>query len=221
MNKNNSSASSHQYNLPKPYLSYSAINKWLESPARFRKKYYENAPDYTTPELAFGKKIATLLENKDESMSHIRQLQKPEQRIDIMIDGVPIYGFIDSFDPDTKSFLEFKTGRQPWTKARVSKHLQLDLYSTAIEEMYGSVTDECMLIWMETEKIETPKIGLITHEESHGIRLTGVVKEFQRVITSEDRENMRTLLKRVAEEISDDYTEYQRGKRGLKPVVDN
>jgi hypothetical protein len=209
-----------KHNLPKPYLSYSAIDSWMKSPNQFRKRYYENAPSFVTPELNFGKKIADLLENKDESLAHIKQYATPEQQVQVDIEGVPIFGYIDSFDPETNSFYEFKTGRMPWTQKKVDKHLQLDIYSLCIEEIFGSVNDECMLIWMQTEKIVEPKVGLITHEDSHGIRLTGEVMEFTRVITDEERENTRTLIARVAQEISDDYTQYLDAKSKPKGLVD-
>jgi len=209
-----------KHNLPKEYLSYSAIDSWMKSPKQFRKRYYESAPSYTSPEMVFGKLTADMLENRDESLAHIRQYATPEQQIQVEIEGVPIFGFIDSFDPETNSILEYKTGRSPWTQKKVDKHLQLDIYSLCVEEIFGSVNDECMLIWMQTEKIDEPKVGLITHEDSHGIRLTGEVTEFTRIITDEERENTRELIARVAQEISDDYTEYLEAKSKPRGLVD-
>jgi len=170
--------------------------------------------------MVFGKLTADMLENRDESLAHIRQYATPEQQIQVEIEGVPIFGFIDSFDPETNSILEYKTGRSPWTQKKVDKHLQLDIYSLCVEEIFGSVNDECMLIWMQTEKIDEPKVGLITHEDSHGIRLTGEVTEFTRIITDEERENTRELIARVAQEISDDYTEYLEAKSKPRGLVD-
>lgn len=148
-------------------------------------------------------------------MDFVPQLDTPEQQIQVDIDGVPIFGFIDSFDPNTRAFYEFKTGRKPWTEDRVAKHLQLDIYSLCIEEIYGSVEDECTLVWLPTEKIDKPKTGLITHEESYGIKLTGEVQTFKRVITDDERKATRELIVRVAKEISDDFTEYQSKPKGL------
>ena len=65
------------YNLPRGYLSYSAIATWLQSPKTYRKRYYEDAPMIFTPELTFGKKFADLLENADDSVSHIKQYAVP------------------------------------------------------------------------------------------------------------------------------------------------
>lgn len=196
------------YNLPKPYLSYSAMNLWLTNKDRYRKQYYENLSSPSSPELRFGKRIADLLEHKDASMSHIEQYSVPEQPLNVTIDGVPVLGFIDSFDPVRQRFLEYKTGKQPWTQKRVDNHKQLDLYSLCIQELFNSVTDLCHLIWMQTENVEVKSVGLITHEDSHSIQLTGKVETFARVITQDERDAMRELLVTTAKEISDDYTEY-------------
>jgi len=205
----------NKYNLPKKYLSYSAIAVWLKNPHDFRRRYYENAPMIMTPELHFGKKISKLLEIQHDSLSHIKQYSKPEQVVKCEIEGVPLFGYIDSFDPMDCAFYEYKTGHVAWNEKRVNKHLQLDIYSLAIEEIFGKVTDECSLIWMQTKRIEKPTQGRVTHEEAYKIEFTGKVKEFKRVITKEDRNNMRSLLVEVAEAISSDYSEWQ-GKQRQK-----
>ena len=200
------------YTLPKPYLSYSAMNLWLTNKDRYRKQYYEKVSSPSSPELRFGKRIADLLENKDKSLDHIQQYPVPEQPLNVTIDGVPVLGFIDSFDPTKQRFLEFKTGKQPWTQKRVDNHKQLDLYSLCIQEIYGSVTDLCHLIWMQTENVDVKSVGLITHEDSHSIQLTGEVHTFERVITQDERNAMRELLITCAREIHDDYSEYLQNK---------
>ena len=197
------------YNLPKGYLSYSAIDLWLKSPKQFRRRYYENAPMLNTPELTFGKKIATLLENKDESMSHIKQYKKPEQEINMTVEGVKIFGYIDSFDPETNSLIEYKTGRNPWDAVKVRKHIQLDLYSLAIQTMFGDVNDDCELVWMETIKLPSKTCGLGTKEDAYGIALTGKVTSFPRTIKQWERDKMKDTVMSVATEVSGDYTAWQ------------
>lgn len=198
------------YGREKDYLSYSAIDKWLKSPEQYRKQYYKQRPTIVTPELAFGKSVATLLENADASMSHVKQYSHPEYQINVSINGVPFFGFIDSFDPATKSILEYKTGKQPWTQARVDKHLQLALYSLSIELLEGEVNNTCELIWLETRKVEKKSSGLISHEESYGIELTGRVETFERTITKAEREETAALITKVADEIARDYAEYKK-----------
>lgn len=198
-----------KYNLPKKYLSYSAISCFLEYPDQFRARYYENRPMIMTPELHFGSKISHLLEKGHDSLAHIKRYPVMEQKISCEIEGVPIYGFIDSFDPLDCAILEYKTGVKAWNDDRVSKHLQLDIYSLCAEQIFGKVKDECELIWMQTRKVERPQVGRMTHEESYGIEFTGKVKIFPRVITAEDRLKARETIVAVAEAISADYTQWQ------------
>lgn len=197
-----------KYTLPKPYLSYSAINTFLTNPSDFRKRYYENKQLPITPELIFGKRIGELLEHGDESLAHIKHGDVAEKELKFEVDGVPILGYIDSFRSEDKYIYEFKTGKTPWTQGRVEKHLQLDIYSLGVETLEGSVNDECMLIWMETERVDKPQVGRIQHGYEYEIRFTGKVKEFVRVITKQQREDAYNTIIRVAQDISTDYSDW-------------
>lgn len=209
----------NEYFLPKKYLSYSAISLWLQNKDRFRKQYYEGRPFQMTPELTFGKKIGELLEHGDESVQHILRYPKPEQEITTTVEGVPIFGFIDSFDPERCAFLEYKTGKEPWTENRVQKHLQLDIYSLCIQQIFGRVEDVCHLIWMQTERVEHPQQGRITHADAYGIKMTGKVVTFERTITQAERDTMRELIVQVATEISQDYAVWKDERENRRKAV--
>lgn len=200
----------------KPYLSYSAINTWIHSPEQYRKQYFEGTPFIESPEILFGGKISRLLETHDKSMAHILQYSEPEHKLDCVIDGVPIFGFIDSYSPERHAFLEYKTGKQPWDQNRVNKHLQLDIYSLCIEHLYGHVEDTCHLIWMQTERIDHKPEGRVTHADSYEIRLTGEVQTFERTVTKGDRYAVRELIVRVAHEIDRDYRRFLEEKKNTK-----
>lgn len=197
-----------KYVLPKPYLSYSAINTFLTNPDDFRKRYYENKTLPVTPELLFGKRIGELLENGDESLAHIRHGDVAEKELRFEVDGITILGYIDSFRTEDKYIFEFKTGKTAWTQGRVAKHLQLDIYSLGVETLEGSVSDECMLIWMETERVNRPIGGRVMHGQEYDIQFTGKVREFTRVITQADREEAYNTIIRVAQDISTDYSDW-------------
>lgn len=201
-----------KYFLPKPYLSYSAISCFMQSREEFRKRYYENRPMFITPELTFGKKIGEMLENDDESLRHILRYDTAEQKLEFDVDGISILGYIDTFDSERKKVGEYKTGKVPWTQGRVNKHLQLDIYSLGVETVFGNVDDECVLVWLETEKVMKPANGRSTHSNAYEIQFTGKVKEFTRVITKEDRENAYNTIIRVAQDISEDYTDWMSEK---------
>lgn len=207
--------------LPKPYLSYSQIDLWLRSPVQYKKRYFENQQTPTTPELRFGSHIGKLLEDNHKSVSHIRRFDIPEQPLNVTIDGVPFMGFIDTFDSMKKQIGEYKTGVVPWTQERVNTHKQLDLYSLAVQELFGSVHETCYLVWLPTRKVKPKTKGLISHEDSHSIELTGEVVEFERIITQDERDFARKLLVRVANEISEAYQEYNSVGELSTPTIES
>ena len=197
-----------KYFLPRGYLSYSAMNDFYYNRKRFQDKYYRGIESPVTPELIFGKKIGELLEHGDESLAHISHGDVAEKRLDFKVDGIPILGYIDSFRTDNSFIFEFKTGKTPWTQGRVNKHFQLDVYSLGVEITEGKVNDECMLIWMETRKVEKKLEGRCSHASAYEIEFTGKVKEFTRTITKDDRAATYDKIVTIAQDISEDYTDW-------------
>ena len=198
----------NKYFLPKPYLSYSAMNDFYYNKSRFQQKYYEGKEFPATPELAFGKKIGEMLEHGHESLAHISHGDVAEKKLEFEVDGIPVLGYIDSFRSEDSFIYEFKTGKTPWTQGRVDKHFQLDVYSLGVEILEGKVNDECMLIWMETEKVERTGGGRVSHENAYTIQFTGKVREFKRTITKEDRAIAYDRIITTAQDISEDYTDW-------------
>jgi hypothetical protein len=211
-----------KYYLPKPYLSYSAINDFYYNRDRFRAKYYEGRDWPVTPELIFGKSIGERLEavinERKEPItaiiySTLDDVTIPhgdvaEKKLEFEVDGIPVLGFIDSFLESEKFIVEMKTGKTPWTQGRVDKHFQLDVYSLGVEILEGKVNDECMLVWLETEKVEKPREGRCAHATAYDIQFTGKVREFRRTITNEDRASAYDRIITTAQDISEDYTDW-------------
>lgn len=199
--------------LPKGHLSYSAMSLWLNNKSAYRNRYYYNKQDFETPELKYGKVIAQLLEVNDPSVAHVPRLPVPEQSFEIVINEIPVKGYIDSFDPILRKFYEYKTGHKtreglpPWNRVKVRRHSQLTLYSLAIETMHGDVDNECELIWMETMFTHEKKLfdGHELTGQTRQLELTGHVERFVRNIKQWERIRMKQQIRDVAEEISKDY----------------
>lgn len=198
----------NKYFLPRGYLSYSCMNDFYYNRSRFQQKYYEGKESPATPELAFGKRIGELLEHDDSSMKHVLRYDTAEQKLDFKVDGIPVIGYMDTFDSVLHKIGEYKTGKTPWTQGRVDKHFQLDVYSLGVETIFGSVDDECVLVWLETERVERTGGGRVSHETAYGIQFTGKVREFRRVITKEDRVVAYDRIITTAQDISEDYTDW-------------
>ena len=61
---------------------------------------------------------------------------------------------------------------------------------------------------METERIDRPLNGRGTHGNQYDIQLTGKVKEFVRTINAQQRKDAYDTIVRVAQDISEDYTDW-------------
>jgi len=204
------------YGWNKDSLSWSAFSTWLSSKDQYRLRYYfEDRPSFQTAETMFGNHIGKYLEDGHADVAHIEQYSHPEHRISVTIEGVKLIGYLDSFDPKKNRFLEYKTshknkkGEHYWNAVKVAKHKQLDFYSLLIQKKYGSVQEECKLIYMETE--ETPLLykGRKLEAMNKGLRLTGEVKEFKRKIEQWERNFMQQEIKKIAKAIKLDYERHR------------
>src|SRR3990167_8851286 len=83
--------------LPKPWLSFSALDLWQRDKARFRRRYYENIKELDTVYTLFGRAVHAAID-KDPAYEKIR-LPIAEKKIEVEICGVPLLGYIDTFDP--------------------------------------------------------------------------------------------------------------------------
>jgi len=201
--------------LPKKYLSYSAWSLWKKDKEKYRKRYYENEPSFETRETVFGKHISQLLEKNEKHpiLAKVPRGEFPEYRISTEINGVPIFSVLDSFSPSVGSIFEFKTGKVIWNQERVNNHDQLPFYACAVKSHIGFFDPHVLLCWLETrlaEKKETiGGIDFVTDDtRDMAIELTGKIEVFTRIITPEDVENISNDIKKVADEISEDYTGY-------------
>lgn len=199
--------------LPKEYLSYSQMRVWLEDKDAYRQRYFLGVSEPGSRYLMFGSEIAKGLEAGTIKVENLTQYPVQEEQIKIDVEGVPFYAYIDQFWPEKRKFREIKTGIRKrdgsprWTQKAVNEHMQLDVYSTLVEEKYGSVDEECHLDWIVTRnKVKTVEFdGNVLSTESQELECTGEVVSFARVISDTERRRMRFLIRSVAEEISNDY----------------
>jgi len=127
-------------NLPKKYLSFSQLTLWSKDREAYRKRYYEGIPMPDTEYTLFGREVHTAIDT-DPKFKDIR-LDTAEKKIAVDIDGVPVLGYIDTFDQHTCDFGEYKSGirkkdgKPRWTQSLVQKHEQLPFYSLLRQEKY-------------------------------------------------------------------------------------
>lgn len=195
--------------LPKPHISWSQMNCWMTNKERFRKEYFENSDKLDTKYLRFGKGIAELIEKgkHKELLPDLVVYEKPEFKMQCEVMGVPMLGFLDGYDLVKNVFLEYKTGKHPWTQAKVQKHDQLTLYATMLKQLTGKIPEYCDLFWIETKEgaVEVEDFWRRNEKE---INITGKIVAFHREFDKREIGRMECVVQKAAEEISDAYREF-------------
>lgn len=150
---------------PRPYLSHSQKSLLKRSPKQYRKVYLEGSPSFSNKEMGFGSIIAELLDKDELSgdpatdyvLSQVPRLGLPEHEFYAMLVAgnktVPLIAKPDSIEPDYSEFIEYKTGRNAWTQAKVDKDPQLTFYATCIW-LAKRKKPRIRLVWIETEEYE-------------------------------------------------------------------
>jgi len=192
--------------LPKPHLSWSAMNCWETSKARFRREYFECGHKLDTKYLRFGKGIAELIESGKYKELLPDLIVYPVSEFEIRTDicGIPILSYIDDYDPETNLFREKKTGKIPWTQAKVIKHGQLIFYATALKHSNGKMPEYCDLDWIETKE-GSIEIDDFWRENEKIVQVTGRIQSFHREFDEREIEKMEERIVKAANEISEAY----------------
>ena len=197
--------------LPKPHLSWSQLICWTTNPLRYRKEYFEAGKKLDTKYLRFGKGIAELIENgtHKDLLPDLVVYNKPEFEIKTEVLGVPILSYIDSYDSVNNVFREYKTGKIPWTKAKVIKHGQLVFYAVALKHSCGKVPEYCDLDWIETKE-GSVEVEDFWRQNEKQVQITGKIKSFHREFDNREIEAMEDLIVKSAKEISEAYQAFAR-----------
>ena len=187
------------------------------NPAEYRRNYYEGIKMPQTKEMKFGHELAKGLEDGTILPSSLKlpAYKVTEQRIDVLIDGVPVLAFLDTFEPDTLSFRERKTGKKPWDSVRVHTHDQLPFYMLCVREKFGDYDKTTHLDWLETrDSAGTAEFGGILMEspDAGGIEYTGRIETFKRNIAQWELARMKRRIRGTAEAISEDFTSWQKAQ---------
>jgi len=209
-------------------LSYSSLTLWKRDKKAFRRRYYEGDTSFSTAYTMFGKEIAEALERGEHP--NVPKYKESEVECRVEIDGVPVLGYLDSFDPKKNRILEYKTGiatpdgKPRWTNLLVHKHDQLPFYSMLVEEKYGAVHKEVRLLWLETswgedlKEYYSEELGMTLSMNVNRLKLTGKFEMFKRSIDPWERDEMRAWVSKSAEEIAEDFALYLKGENSGGPI---
>lgn len=201
-----------KYLLPKNYLSWSQMDLWMKNKDRYRREYFENGKKLDTKYLQFGKGIAQLIEDgkHQELLPDLIVYEFAEYEIKVEIRGVPIFSKLDSYGNKDgvpyNVFREYKTGKIPWTPAKVQKHGQLLFYATGLKAKIGECPLYCDLDWIETK--EGSDGDDFWSQADKSVAITGQIKSFHREFDEREIDAMEELIEQTAKEISEAYTAF-------------
>lgn len=195
--------------LPKKYISWSQLICWITSPDRYRREYFEIGKKLDTKYLRFGHGIHEMIENGTykELLPDLVVYDTNEFKVQTVVNGVPTLSYIDSYDSKNNVFRDTKTGKIPWTKAKVIKHGQLVFYATVLKHSCGKTPEYCHLDWIETKEGPGETTDFWRQEENK-LNVTGRVVSFCRPFSDIEIERMEELIVKVANEISEAYQEF-------------
>jgi hypothetical protein len=145
-------------------MSWSAMASFHYDPWQFFDKYVLRKRQETNPAMEFGKEVGNKLISDPAFLPDVLRYPVFEQQLKGKVMGIPIIGFLDSFDPETKNFYEYKTSSNPrkWTAKTAQEHGQLMFYKLLIHLNYKVRPEDidCKLFYIPCEETEDFKVKL-------------------------------------------------------------
>lgn len=116
-------------------LSWSSISLFEWDRELWAKKYLEGIKEPETQEMTFGKLVADSFQTKNP-LAPVSLYPVIEKKLEVVFSGIPLIGFIDTYDPITHNFREFKTSKTLWTSKKAQEHGQLRMYALMLYITY-------------------------------------------------------------------------------------
>lgn len=142
-----------QFNKTRP-LSWSAISSFQYDPEQWYKKYVLNEPQQSNPAMEFGKVVGEKLASDSAFLPEVPRYKHMEKKFEGKIGDIQLIGFLDSYCPDTKSILEFKTSSNSkrWSQKKAEIHQQIDFYCLLVWLNHGVLPEKCHLCYIPVEE---------------------------------------------------------------------
>ena len=134
--------------------------------------------------MVFGKYVSEGLESDEPDqaisslMIQLPAYDVPEKQLDVMWNGIPLTGRLDTFRIRDHAFREYKTGRRDkygnpaWTQAKARIHGQIAFYGFMLWIQDKKIPPPAFLDWIVTEVKEDGTVALADHIESFEVPIT-------------------------------------------------
>lgn len=196
--------------LAKRALSWSAIASFEWSKEDWYKKYVLKIKQPSNPAMEFGKVVGERLATDTTFLPEVLRYPVFEKELRGVIGDIPLVGFLDSYDPATHHFYEYKTSAntKKWNQKSAEAHGQILFYM--------------FLIWVNY-KIPPEKLSAtlfyIPVEESGSFELKlseAPVQSFKVKHTSVEVLNFGIYVKNVVKEMGE-YVKANNPERDVEP----
>jgi len=133
-------------------IRWSSLSTFWKSPDDWYKQYYLKVPQSSNKYLEFGSMMHASFET-DKPLAPVTILAEQEKKIVVKYKGMTLSGTLDGFDPKTKTVIDYKSGKVPWTKARTDDHGQFTMYALLLYLTEGIPPEELTFLieWIPTE----------------------------------------------------------------------
>lgn len=228
----------------KEHFSWSQKSLWNSSKYSYWKKYFLGLDSGSNIRFEKGNEIGKFLEvggdadsfSTDEKLAEVAakvpKLDIMEDELIYYVNDKKILSYVDSASITNDFFLEYKSGKEPWTQERVDEHGQLPFYALGYWLKSGkTVIPSCQLIWIETEDhhvFDTNGNKLYTE-----VKYTGRVEIFNRDFIAKelvemyesiakdikDIEEYEHLEIELEEDVVSDYIEWKEIKENAEDMM--
>lgn len=134
-------------------LSWSQISSFEYSPEQWYQKYVLGIESKDSPEMIFGKTVAESFET-DSPLAPVIRYSSMEHELKGNFGGIPVIGYMDTYEPGGFKMREYKTGKKSWDQKRADSHGQIDMYLLMLY-MGEKIRPEemmCHIDWMPTQQ---------------------------------------------------------------------
>lgn len=155
---------------PQGYLRWASLQAVERSPERWADEFLLGNPFRGNAAIAYGAKLADALRDGTETgdivldtmISRIPKLELMDEGAEAILEvggrRIPVYSHPDSRSRDWSAIYEYKTGRVPWTQAKVDAFDQITFYAMLGYLCSGKIAETLELIWIPTRVLEDGRI---------------------------------------------------------------
>jgi hypothetical protein len=199
----------------RPILRFSLFEAWWKNPQEAMKRYFpEEEVHFSNMFMDFGSLVADELCQRPipDWLLGAHHYDENEYRIITDVEGFMVRGTIDSYDHARRKFLDNKCVKvsrlkngdwsaHSWTQNKVNAHEQLVFYSFLIQHVHGTVDEECSIN------------AIPYYVDENGIcrRTEYVSYDIWRVISQQERDEMKEKIVTTAKDITRLFSEYKLG----------